>query len=436
MQDIAPDYSIQLIHYSFSADNSQTTVTFDVVNSGGDSKKSSTAVLNLIETGEQIATTPVPALVSNGRYTVVMTFSNERFAPGSVESFRAVVGVGDVEQSGSASVQDNFARIVVTLPSTLPQPQVTPQIETTSEATSEPASSGNDAVQQVLQTLNLDLSKPEQKALLIGLVAVVLVLALIIWVILRLLFARKPDFSGWQPSYANFLPADPNTLAGRRQQWQGVAQNSSLAQSGAEGTVQVRKMPAGVDDHYLSGWRIVAVRMSQYDMYGRVNRSQITPSQSIVKRLDWIARKHEKLNADQLTRQLNPVARALSREVRKKVNDRTAMLPLAIDIRLRARHGEVRIWFELYRRQYGQWAQIDRWEPEMMVQGKWMYETFTYSLYGQKAGEDLKNFQKRLENDLLQVLTEMFNPYVIAAPQRPDAPTDPHLMPVVVDSPK
>jgi hypothetical protein len=438
MQDTAPDYSIQLIHYSFSADNGQTTVTFDVVNSGGDSKKSSTAVLNLIETGEQIATATVPALISNGRYTVVMTFSNERFAPGSVESFRAVVGVGDgdVEPAGSASVQDNFARIVVTLPATLPQPQVTPQIEATREPTSEPTPASNDTIQQILRTLNLDLSKPEQKAMLIGLVAVVLVLALIIWVILRLVFARKPDISGWQPSYANLLPTDPNTLAGRRQQWQGVAQNSSLAQSGTEGTVQVRKLPTGVDDHYLSGWHIVALRMSQYDMYGRVNRSQITPSQSIVKRLDWVARKHEKLNADQLIRQLNPVARMLSREVRKKVNDRTAMLPLAIDFRLRARHGEVRIWFELYRRQYGQWAQIDRWEPEMMVQGKWMYETFTYTLYGQKPGEDLKGFQKRLENDLLQLLTEMFSPAVVTPPQRPDAPTDPHLMPVVVDNSK
>ncbi len=436
MQDVAPDYSIQLIHYSFSDDNSQTTVTFDVVNSGGDSKKSSSAILNLIETGEQIATATVPALVSNGRYTVVINFSNERFAPGSVESFRAVVGVGDIEPAGSASVQDNFARIVITLPATLPQPQVTPQSEVTSEPTSEPTPSSNDTVQQILHTLNLDLSKPEQKALAIGLVVVVLVLALIIWVILRLLLARKPDFSGWQPSYANYLPADPNTLTGRRQQWQGVAQNGSLAQAGTEGSVQVRKLPTGVDDQYLSGWHIVAVRMSQYDMYGRVNRSQITPSKNIVNRLAWIARKHEKLNADQLTRQLNPVARTLSREVRKKVNDRTAMLPLAIDIRLRARHGEVRIWFELYRRQYGQWAQIDRWEPEMMVQGKWMYETYTYTLYGQKPGEDLKAFQKRLENDLLQLLTEMFTPSVIAPPQRPDAPTDPHLMPVVVDNPK
>src|ERR1043165_9162423 len=71
MQDMAPDYSIQLIQNSFSEDGSQTIVKFDVLNSGGDAKNTSTATLNLIETGEQIATATVPALVSNGRFTVV-----------------------------------------------------------------------------------------------------------------------------------------------------------------------------------------------------------------------------------------------------------------------------------------------------------------------------------------------------------------------------
>jgi hypothetical protein len=251
-------------------------------------------------------------------------------------------------------------------------------------------------------------------------------------VILRLIFSRRPDYGGWQPSYANLLPIDPNTLNGRRQQWQGVAQNSLLPSTGAEGSVQVRKLPTDMNQKYLGAWHIVAVRMSQYDMYGRVNRSQIMASRSLINRLDWVARRYEKLSAEQMSRQLRPVARGLSREVRKKINERTGALPLALDVRLRARHGEVRIWFELFRRQYGQWTQIDRWEPEMMVQGKWMYETFTYTLFGQKPGEDLKRFQKRLQDDLLQELVDLFNPSVITSTQRPDTSTDPHLMPVQI----
>ncbi|MEP6987252.1 MAG: hypothetical protein ABI970_16735, partial [Chloroflexota bacterium] len=181
MQDTAPDYSIQLIQNSFNDDGSQTIVKFDVLNSGGSAQKTSTATLNLIETGEQIATATVPALIANARYTVVMQFSNARFAPSSVQSFRAAVGVGDIEQAGTPSVQDNFARIVITFPANLPQPQTTPQVEATSEVPSQVSTSSSDRVQQFLQTLNIDPSKPEQRALLAGLLAVVLVLILIIW---------------------------------------------------------------------------------------------------------------------------------------------------------------------------------------------------------------------------------------------------------------
>src|SRR5262249_35733765 len=158
---------------------------------------------------------------------------------------------------------------------------------------------------------------------------------LIIWVILRLIFSRRQDFGGWQPSYANLLPADGNTLTGRRQQWQSVAQNSLLPSTATEGTVQIRKLPTGGNNQYLSGWHVVALRISQYDMYGRVNRSQIMASRGLTKRLEWVTRRYEKLSADQMARQLRPVARGLSREVRKKVSDRTAVLPLALDIRLR-----------------------------------------------------------------------------------------------------
>ncbi len=438
MQDVAPDYSIQLIQNSFSDDGRQTIVKFDVVNSGGDANKVATATLDLIASpNEQIATASIPPLVSNARYTVVIQFANDRFAPSSVESFRASVGIGDIEPEGAASAQDNTTRITISFPANLPQPQITPQPEVTGEpALQTPSPASNDAVQQILQRFNIDPSNPEQQALLVGLLVVILILALIIWLVLRLIFSRKPDFGGWLPSYSNLLPTDPNTLAGRRQQWQGVAQNSALPSIGGEGSVQVRKLPTGVDEKYLSGWRVVDLRLSQYDMYGRVNRSQITPTRNLVKRLDWITRRHEKLNAEQLSRQLLPVSRELSKQVRKRVTDRTAMLPLALDIRLRARHGEVRIWFELYRRQYGQWAPIDRWEPEMTVNSKVLYETFTYTLYGQKPGEDLKRFQKRLEGDLTQLLIDMFNPSIVTKTQRPDAPTDPHLMPVVINPEK
>jgi hypothetical protein len=432
LQDNPPDYSIQLIQNSFSDDGNQTIVKFDVLNSGGDATDTSTATLNLISTGEQITTASIPPLVNNGRYTVVMQFSNNRFAPRSVESFRAAVGIGNIEQEGAPSAQDNFARIVITFPSTIPQPQVTPSVEETAGVTPAVTPAAEDQIQQLLAKFSIDPSQPEQKTFLIGLIIVILVLVLIVGLVLRLLFSRTPNFGGWQPSYANLLPTDPNTLAGRRQQWQSVAQNSLIPSTGPEGSVHVRKLPTGVNEVYLSGWKVVALRMSQYDMYGRVNRSEIMASKGLINRLNWVIRKYEKLSNDQLLRHLRPAAHELSRQVRKKVNDRTAVLPLALDLRLQAKHGDVRIWFELYRRQYSQWAQIDRWEPEMMIQGKFMYETLTLSLFGQKPGEDLKYFQKRLEDDLVHILGDIFNPPTPTTPLRSDAPTDPHLVPVSI----
>lgn len=432
LQDLPPDYSIQLIQNSFTEDNSQTIVKFDVLNSGGAAAEHATATLNQIGTGEQIATATIPPLVTNGRYTVVMQFANDRFGPNSVESFRAAVGIDEVEQSGTPSIQDNFARIVITFPANLPQPEATPAVESTSETPGSPEGADNNPLNQLLTQLNIDPSKPEQVAVLGGVIIALVILILLLYTILRLLFSPKPDFGGWQPSYANMPMVDPNSLQGRHQQWQTVAQNSVLPVEGAEGSLHVRKLVTGVNDLYLSGWHVVAFQISQYDKYGRISRTQIISTPRLVKRLEWVVKRVEKLSVEQKTRQLRPIAQALSRQVRKKVNDRTAVLPLAMDIRLRARHGEVHIWFELFRRQYGQWMRIDRWEPEMMVSGKMIYENFTFTLYGQKPGENLKQFQKRLEDDLIVLLSDFLNPISPAPAQRPDAPTDPHMLPVTV----
>lgn len=432
LQDVSPDYSIQLIQNSFTQDSSQTIVKFDVLNSGGAAAGPATATLNLISTGEQIATAIVPALVSNGRYTVVLQFANDRFGPNSVESFRAAVGIDEIEESGTPSIQDNFARIVITFPATLPQPETTPAVESTSETPESAGSADNNPLNQVLEQLNIDPSKPEQLAVLGGVVIALVILLLLLYTILRLLFSRKPDFGGWQPSYANMPMSDQNSLQGRHQQWQALAQNSVLPLEGTEGSFQVRKLVTGVNDQYLSGWHVVAFQISQYDKYGRINRTQIISTPKLVKRLEWVVRRLEKLSPEQRTRQLRPIAQALSRQVRKKVNERTAVLPLAMDVRLRGRHGEVHIWFELFRRQYAQWSRIDRWEPEMMVSGKMIFENFTYTLYGQKPGENLKQFQKRLEDDVVILLNDFLNPVASVVAQRPDAPTDPHMQPVTL----
>ena len=69
-------------------------------------------------------------------------------------------------------------------------------------------------------------------------------------------------------------------------------------------------------------------------------------------------------------------------------------------------------------------------QPEMVVPGKMIYESFSYTLYGQRPGELLKQYQIRLEDDLIQLFVEMLNPTTSLANPRTDAPTDPHLQAV------
>src|SRR5262249_16643112 len=93
-----------------------------------------------------------------------------------------------------------------------------------------------------------------------------IVLLVILYLLIRVIFQRPPDMGNWQPSYVNLLPLDPNSPAGRRQQWQAHAQNNLLPPYCTEGTYEVRKRGAGSDGAYLTGGRVDAIRICQYDM--------------------------------------------------------------------------------------------------------------------------------------------------------------------------
>lgn len=423
----APDYSIRNIRSRFADGDRQAVVEFEVWNIGGDATASATVTLNVVATGQQVATDIVPALTAQQIVTVSLSFPTSLFPANTVELFRASIGVGEVEPSGSSTAQDNFAQIRINFP--LTSPEATPEPNATDSetvTTTEP----KDIVTEFIESLQiqLDFANPAQVALVAGVCGAVIILLLLIAVILRAAFQRPPDFGAWQPPYANMPMLDPNTVSGRRQQWQLHAQNGSLPPLGQEGAYHIRKLPNGLDGKHLSGWRVVAIRLSQYDMYGRINRSQVIAQKRVINRLNAVARRSHKLTPEKLVRQLRPAAQQLIGQMRKKFNDRNVMLPLAMDVRLRGRHGDVRILFELYQQQRGTWTLVDQWEPEMAVIGKFIYEGYTYTLYGQRPGENAKSFRQRLVMDLAQTLAEFVSP---APPPinnpRPDQPTNPSL---------
>jgi hypothetical protein len=421
-----PDYSIRNIRSRLSDNGQQAIVEFEVWNIGAKATDASVATLNVIATGEEVASDPVPPLEAQEIHTVTLTFATNQFEPGSAESFRAAVGIDEVEASGSPNIQDNFAQITITFPETLPLP------EATSDAGNQPSgvTAQPDILSQFMKSLgHLDYSDPAQIPILAAIVGAAVLLLLILILIVRLIFYRPPEFGNWQPPYASMLPLDPNTLPGRRQQWQLHAQNSSLpATATSEGQLHVRKLPTDFNEDYLSTWHITAIRMSQYDMYGRVHRSQTIAPRGTVKSLDKVAQKRSRFSAEQIEKKLRPIAKTLAAKSGTKLNERNAMLPLALDIRLSGKHGDVHIWFELFRSEYGQWVRLDRWEPEMTVVGKIIYESFTYTIHGLRPGENMKGYRQRLQDELVHILVEMLFPVMTASPaQRSQTPTDPHL---------
>lgn len=420
-----PDYAIRNIRSRFSDNNQQTVVEFEVWNIGGAATEQSTASLKVISTGQEIATDIIPPLKSQEIVTVSLRFPTQLFPATTVESLRASIGVDEVEANGSETIQNNFAQISITFP------QVSGSgAEATPEALTQEAP-GRNVVGTAADFLSqygvkLDLNNPIQIIVIISVCGVLLVLLLILFILMRVIFQRPPDMGNWQPSYMTLLPLDPNSAAGRRQQWQGHAQNNVLPLYGTDGSYHVRKLAAGSDSIYLSKWRVDAIRMCQYDMYGRVARSQMLMPRKAANRLNGVIRKRSSLTEAQIRNRLRPAAKVLVNSFRKKWNERNLMLPIALDLRIKGKHGDVRIVFELYQFRAGQWAMLDSWEPEMAVTSKTIQEAYTYTLYGQRPSETTREFRRRLQDDLVEIFAEFIAP---APPTRPreQAPTNPNM---------
>ena len=126
---------------------------------------------------------------------------------------------------------------------------------------------------------SFDTNNPVHRTALIAISGALVILLLLLLVVVRLLFRRDPSFSIQLPPYANVPPMSPATDAGRRQGWQFHAQNDLLPPRPAnEGSTHIRKILIGIDGEKLSNWEIAGLRLSQYDQYGRVTRSEVIKS--------------------------------------------------------------------------------------------------------------------------------------------------------------
>ncbi len=392
-QSTTPDYGISSIQPA-AFTSTEVQIRFDVVNSGGAADDEADVIALLVtERGEEITRQPVRALAAQETQTITFTFPIDQFAPGSTQSLQiTLAGLDQVEAPLPETRENNRGSIGVTLPSAsgIIAPQRTP-----------PSSD--------ILGLPLDFSNPLTIAVAAGMVIASLFLIVIVVALLRLLFRSSPTLDVWQPPYANAPFVDPNTTPGRRQGWQQYAQNDwPPPPPTGEGATHVRKLLTSTDGTSLGKWRITALRLNQYDQYGRIARSQLIAPAGLTRRLSRLAAQAPTLNNETLTQRLRPITRKLTYAFVKRMAPRSSTLPIAFDIRLQGTYGEVRIVFELFYVQGGQWRKIDQWEPEIALvdRGKRIEESLTYTMYGLRGGEALKDLPERLHHDLTRILVD------------------------------
>ena len=238
-----------------------------------------------------------------------------------------------------------------------------------------------------------------------------IVILMIFWfvsIVVRALFSRPPRFGIWQPPYGMIPVYDQNTIEGRRQGWQQVAQNGLLLAPPTEGNIHPVKLLMSADGTNLDNWKVTAMRLSQYDVYGRIARTQVIADRKWVKRMNKVLKKRNSIDEAKLQKMVRPITGAMVKQFTKKVKNKTAFLPVAFDIRWEGKHGDVRIIFELYQFSERAWYRIDQWDPMMQVVSRSMQENYTFTIHGKENAEKMRDFRDRLRDDLIWLLLESF----------------------------
>ncbi len=413
-QHTSPDYQIYLPNARYEA--GQVIVSFTVYNRGIPSDVSATAEIyesaqNILLTAE---TDIIPPLSTGGMEAIELPLDVSAYPVGSTLQIEIVVARPEIEAGVFRPMSSNRTAISfeIPTPTATPAPTQTP--------TPTPIPEGERVILQIPNAdFYFDLGTRDELILIVAIGVMAGVIGVILLMIFRAIFRSPPQFGNWLPPYANMPTLDPNTVYGRRQQWQNYATNQILPATNRPGAIVARKVLTGMDNVYLSGWRVKAMRMTQYDMYGRVSRSQVLARIKDVKRLDKLIDQSTKLNRQKIERRVRPVAQYMAGRFLKRITRKSAMLAIALDLRLVGRHGEVRILFELYDYPTGKPNRLDAWEPEMSVIGKTIYESYTFTLFGQQGGESFRDFRKRLTRDIERMLTDFYLDRTAQPDQKP-----------------
>lgn len=412
----APDYKIWVVSLpELSGDNANFSIKFGLLNVGIDATTSATVqIYPLTDVNQLITQTTVTPLRRNEVREVTMSFPVRTLPAGQ----QVPLGVRVLlAEEASNTLLDNNASFSVSVP-LYEGEQVAPVVDETSIPTEQaPTLLPEGVIRIPIINVDVDLNNGEQRAMFAGVLGGICLLILILMLIARVLFRKVPLFGSYKPPYSTTSQYDRNSTIGRRQLWQQHAQNNSVQYPCRQGTYHARKLLLGTNGQYLDGWRITAFRMMQYDMYGRITRSQVLATQRWVKRLNKIAHKGGRLKPKQISRRVLPIAKWMNKQFKKRLSPKTGLLSIALDVRFEGRHGEVRIVFELHDCHQGMPALLDQWDPDMVIMGRTLHESYTYTISGQNNTETYRQFKKRLRGDIQQSLAELCQVITVAYPE-------------------
>ncbi len=430
------DYAISVDGVSYTAE--AAVISFTVSNQGGAALGASEVVISEYQTGQVLASVDLPALAADESRSFSLPMPLAGLPAGNV-SIQIQAGVDEFELEGSPIARNNTQLFLINRADA----GLSGADSAGSPGPSAPAQNYDLYIPLVNLGFNFQAHGIEvngrsysQNDLLI--VAVMALAALFcLWLlslILRLIFRRPPKFEPWQPPYAVNDWHDPNSALGRRQAWQFHAQSSAIAAAGAPDQVTVIKRLLGIDGDILGGWTIQAIRTAQYDIYGRISRSEVVMSRKINKQLNRIMRRAPDLDTVELRKALTPVSKGLCKSALAAIEKQNRALPLALDMRLDGLQGEVRILFELYQHRHSAWHLIDHWEPELGQTGARVPEHLTFTLNGQLPGENYKEFKTRLRADMTNLLAGMLHHQQNGGaadiePEQPAQPMEPDTSP-------
>lgn len=412
------DYAISTMSYAISGDEQTITVYVTVTNAGADATTTTDVVLRqIISADEQrdLESIAVAPLDGGESQQVQFDLDAADFPADSRQQLQASVGIDSFELAGSSIAEDNVQSITVPIPAT-GSAQSAPATSTDTpmpSMTDDPAATGNGWLATIPITLEGDTisafgytATRTEAAIGIGVGTGALLMLWLLSVIFRLVFSRPPTYDVWQPPYSLVPMVDPNSTEGRRQAWQGYAKNSLLLGAPTEGNVHPVKRLLGADGSNLANWQLKAARLSQYDQYGRIERTEYVLPAALVKRLNKVIAQRETTGQEKLQQQLERLAERMVKGFKKTLSEKNAFLPVALDMRWRGTHGDVRIVFELYQCQGQAWYRIDQWEPSLSFIAESLQEEFTYTIHGCGEGEDKRDFYARLQHDIRWLLLE------------------------------